>query len=259
MNFESLKLRGISLYHLEKYRECKPVLDTAAYVAIEEQHNDAELFYYRALLMFKGKSHKPALESCDMALEFNPKYIPAYVLKGEIRFSMRDYNYAIRELNTAISLMTDLNTDYTAYKLRAKSKFEAADYKGAVSDWNVYIEAIPDEEEALISRGAARININDNTGAISDLDAAIKINGKNPVSYCYRGVAKGGNKSYVEALKDLDYSIKLKFDYPTAYVNRAAIKLASKDKRGACEDLQKADSLGSETAFKFIEKYCKQN
>lgn len=94
-------------------------------------------------------------------------------------------------------------------------------------------------------------------GAIVDLDEAIKINGSNPVSYCYRGVAKGGNRQYVEALKDLDYSIKLKFDYPAAYVNRAAIKFASKDKRGACADLQKADGLGDEMAYKLIDRYCR--
>jgi hypothetical protein len=40
-------------------------------------------------------------------------------------------------------------------------------------------------------------------------------------------------------------------------VNRAALKFASKDKRGACEDLNKADSLGDQVAYKWIEKYCK--
>jgi tetratricopeptide (TPR) repeat protein len=68
-------------------------------------------------------------------------------------------------------------------------------------------------EENLISRAAAKINISDYSGAISDLDTAINFNSKNPVSYCYRGVAKGGIKNYSAALKDLDFSIKLKFNY----------------------------------------------
>jgi hypothetical protein len=69
-------------------------------------------------------------------------------------------------------------------------------------------------------------------------------------------VAKGGLKQYVEALKDLDYSIKLKFDYASVYVNRASIRMASKDRKGACEDLQRADQLGSNVAYRLIQQYC---
>ena len=68
---------------------------------------------------------------------------------------------------------------------------------------------------------------------------------------------KGENKQFVEALKDFDIAIKLKYNYGAAFVNRAAVKFASKDKIGACEDLNKADALGDEMAFKLIETYCK--
>jgi tetratricopeptide (TPR) repeat protein len=256
-NYETLKLKGINSFLSNDFKGAKAAFDTAVYVSTEEKIDDAELFYYRAQLMFKGKSYKTALEALETAVDFKPNYLEAIQLKGEIRFSMKDYNYAVRELNEAIRLMGDGPKDMKAYKLRAKSKFELGDYKGAIADWNVYIENIPKEEDALVSRAAAKININDNSGAIADLDEAIKLDSKNPVSYCYRGVAKGGNKQYLEALKDLDYSIKLKFDYPAAYVNRAAIKMASKDKRGACADLEKADGLGDEMAIKLFEKYCR--
>lgn len=257
LNYEGLKLKAIALYLNNEFTACKVALDTARYICDEEKLEDAELFYYRALLMLKGKSYKTALDACETATEWKPRYAEVIALKGEIRFAMKDYNYAIKELTEAIKLMPIEKPDLNAYKLRAKSKFEVGDFKGAVKDWNVYMEAFPKEEEALISRASAKINANDNSSAIADLDEAIKLNPKNAVSFCYRGVAKGGNRSYVEALNDLDYAIKLKFDYPAAYVNRAAIKLAVKNKRGACEDLEKADSLGSEMAIKLIERYCK--
>ena len=257
MNFETSKLRGINFYLAENFKQSKIYLDTAVSIARAEKIEDAETSYYRALLMYKGKSYKTALAECDAAVDINPRYIDAMILRGEIRFTMKDYNYAIRELNAAIKAMPAEKPDYHAYQLRAKSKFEVKDFKGAVTDWNVYIDAIPGEEDAIIARAAAKINMNDNSGAIVDLDEAINLNKKNPVSYCYRGVAKGGNKNYTEAMKDLDYAIKLKFDYGAAYVNRASIKMASKDKRGACEDLEKADSLGDELAIKLIQQYCK--
>jgi tetratricopeptide (TPR) repeat protein len=256
-NFETLKLKGINFYLNNKFNESKGAIDTAIQVAIDDKIEDAELYFYRAQLMCKGKSYKMAIGACENAIEINKKYIEAYLLKGEIRFTMKDYNYAIKELTDGIKLMKPEKPDYNAYKLRAKSKFEIKDFKGAVNDWNVYIDGNPNEEEALIARGAAKINTNDNSGAIADLDEAIKLNKKNPISYCYRGVAKGGNKNNTEALKDLDMALKLKFDYAEAYVQRAYVKMASKDKRGACDDLKKADGLGDEKALKLSEQFCK--
>lgn len=258
MNYETEKLKGINFFLNNKFTEAKLCFDTAAYISYEERIEDPELLDYRAQLMIKGKNYRGALDLCENLLEMEPKYYTAYMLKARARFALKDYNYAIKELNEYIKRMPLTKPDYEAYKLRAKSNFEIAAYKAAVKDWNVYLEAIPKEETALVARAAAKINSNDNSGAIADLDEAIKLNGSNPVSYCYRGVAKGGNRQYVEALKDLDYSIQLKFDYAAAYVNRAAIRMTCKDKRGACEDLEKADSLGDEMAYKLIEQYCKR-
>ncbi len=252
-NFEALKTIGIVYLNQKRYADCKMFFDSAAAQRIE----DAEFYYYRAKLMLEGKSYKEALDMANYAVEANPKYYEAYILKADCRFARKEYNHAIKELNDAVKLIPADKPNYDLYRSRAKAKFEIADYKGAITDWNVYIDAVPKIEEAYISRAAAKINTNDNSGAVADLDEAIKIKPKNPVSYNYRGVAKGGLKQYVEALKDLDYAIKLKFDYAPAFVNRAAIKFASKDKHGACEDLNKADSLGDTMAFKLIDKYCK--
>lgn len=256
-DFESLKVMGMMFFNTENYKDCKVYFDSAASIAVADKIDDAEFLYYRAKLMFIGKDYKQALDVLANAIDIKPKYVEAIVLKGDVRFAQKDYNYAIKELNEAISLMKSDALDYNAYKTRAKAKFEVEDYKGAVSDWSVYLDGVPGEEDALISRAAARINSNDNTNAIVDLDEAIKKNPKNPVSYNYRGMAKAGNKQLVEGLKDVDYSIKLKFDYAAAYVNRAAIKFASRDKRGACEDLNKADTLGDKMAYKLIDQYCK--
>jgi tetratricopeptide (TPR) repeat protein len=257
MNYQSLKLRGIANYLNNSFQESKNALDTAAAVALEENIEDAELLFYKAQLMYKGKGYKEAINACEQALDYKPYMTEAMVLKAENRFMLKQYRQAILDLDDAIRIMKPEKVDYNAYKLRAKCKFELGDYKKAIGDWDLYLDAFPKEEEALISRGASKININDNSGAIADLDLAISINAKNPVSWCYRGVAKGGNKNFEEALKDINQSLKLKMDYAAGYVNRAAIKMAVKDKRGACQDLEKADRIGSETAYKLIEQYCK--
>jgi tetratricopeptide (TPR) repeat protein len=256
-DFDTYKLRGINYFLLKNYKESKSCLDSALQLFQDEKKDDAEFFYYRAKLMFTGKSYKTALEACDVALDMDAKYYDAMILKCEIRFAAKEYAYALKTLNETIAALPELKMDYNLYKMRAQTKFHMKDFRGSANDWNVYIDAIPKEEDAYINRAAALINCNDHTKAIIDLDEAIKINPKNHVSYCYRGLAKGSNKQIVEGIKDLDFSIKLKFDYAEAFVNRAALKMAAKDKQGACSDLQKADSLGNEMAPGLYDKYCK--
>jgi tetratricopeptide (TPR) repeat protein len=256
-DFETLKLKGINYFLMENYKEAKTCLDSALNNLAETTIDDPEFFYYQAKLMYVGKSYKQALASCEIALESNPKYYEVFILKCEIRYAAKEYAYALRELNETIKVLPENKKDYNLYKMRARCKFELKDYKGSAADWDVYIEAMPGEEDSYIERAAANINANNYTKAIVDLDEALKLNPKNPVSYCYRGLAKGSNKQIVEGIKDLDMAIKLKFDYSAAFVNRAALRMAAKDKRGACEDLQKADSLGNDMAPGLFEQYCK--
>ncbi len=259
INYETLKLKGINFFEINRFQESQAAVDSAVAIAFEDKIDDAELLYYQAQLMNRNKSYKKALATCQVALEMKPKYINVLVLKADVRFAMKDFKNAVADYNEALAEMPAEKPDYRCYSQRAKSKSEIKDFKGAITDWSVFIDGNPQDEEALISRAVNKININDNSGAIVDLDEAIKINSKNPVSFCNRGIAKAGNKIYVEAKKDLDYAIKLKFDYGAAFVNRAAVKMASKDKIGACEDLEKADSLGDAMAIKLIERYCKEN
>lgn len=256
-DFETLKLKGINHFFITEYDSAKKYLDSAQIIYEDERVDDAEFHYYRGKLMYVGKSYKKALEEANIALEVKPKYYDAMILRCEIRFSQKEWAYALRELNETIKVLPEKEKNYDLYKMRAKTKFELKDFKGAVQDWSVYIDNNSKVEEAYIERGMARINNNDYTNAVVDLDEAIKLNAKNPVSWNFRGLAKGSNKQIVEGIKDLDQSIKLKFDYANAYLHRAALKMAAKDKRGACDDLQKADSLGNEMAPGLFEQYCK--
>jgi tetratricopeptide (TPR) repeat protein len=257
-DFETMKLIGINFFLWGDYPNSKIFLDSAMFTYNEEKIEDPEYHLYRAKLMYKGKSYKSAIDECSIAMDLKKNYYEAMILKCEIRFAAKEWAYALRELDETIKVLPEAMKDYNLYKMRAKAKFELRDYKGSIKDWSIFIDANTKDEEAYISRAMARINMNDFTNAIVDLDEAIKINPKNAVSYNFRGLAKGSNKQIVEGIKDLDYSIKLKFDYANAYVHRAALKMAAKDKQGACNDLQKADSLGSDVAPGLYDQYCKQ-
>ncbi|MBK9283464.1 MAG: tetratricopeptide repeat protein [Sphingobacteriaceae bacterium] len=259
LSFEALRVQGMIYHDVLDFPRAKKAIDSAVAISKRKKIDDPELYYYQAMLMFKGKSYKPAILTLITALDWKPDYLNALKLRGEIRYTMKDYTRAIPELDEAINAMPEKEIDYYYYKLRAISKFNIRDYQGSIKDWSVVIDNDEKDEEAFTFRANAKINIGDNSGAIDDLDKAIKLNPKNPVNYCHRGIAKNQNKSYVEALKDMDQAIKLKFNYAEAYFRRACIKLNSKDKHGACDDLSKAESLGDPDAHKYFDRFCRVN
>ncbi len=254
-NFECTKLLGRILFKDKRYDEAKKYYDDAYKI----DPLDIELMYYTGELRGVGKDTKGAIETFNTVLDMRETYAPAYLQRGMMRFQQKEYNYAIKDITDGIKYAKPGEVTMEAYQTRARAYFEMGNFKDAITDYSKVIEIDPKNEDAYVYRGGAKINLNDNSGAVADLDKAIDLNGRNHVSYNFRGTAKGGLKQYTAAIKDLDKSIDIKFDYASAYVNRAAIKMTLKDKKGACKDLEKADQLGSNMAYKLIQKYCSGN
>lgn len=251
-NYDCIKFLGRILFMDKQYDEAKKRYDDA--YKIDPQ--DHELLFYRGELQAVGKDVKGAIDTYTAVLEMRETYAPAMIQRGIMRFAQKEYNYAVKDITDGIQYAKPGEAKMEAYQTRARAYFEMGNFKGAIQDYTKVIEFEPKNQDAFVYRGAAKININDNSGAVDDLDKAIDLNRKDHVAYNFRGAAKGGLKQYAEAMKDLDKSIDIKFDYASAYVNRAAIKMTQKDKKGACKDLEKADQLGSNMAYKLIQKYC---
>jgi len=251
-NFNGIKYLGRACYLNKNYAEAKKYYDDA----IKLDPVDPELLCFVAELRAFGQDDKGALELYNQVLLEKENYALAYLYRGLLKYKMKQYSYAIKDIEMGLMLYKYLHIEDEVYANLAQAKFETDDFKGAIKVFDTLVKRDPKNEFALTYRGAAKIEVNDFSGAIGDLEEAIKLNPKSYIAYNFKGTAKGGLKQYVEALKDFDQAIKLKFNYPSTYVNRAAVKMASKDRKGACEDLNKADQLGSSVAYKLIQQYC---
>ena len=252
-NFNCIKYLGRACYLNKKYDQAKKYYDDG----MKMNAHDYELLCYIAELRAFGQDAKGAIEMYSNVVFEKDNYEPAYIGRGIIKFKQKQYSYAIQDIEQGLKLAKYQKVEDEIYTSLAQSKYETGDFKSAIKVFDTLVRRNAKNEYALTYRGASKININDFSGAIKDLDEAIKLNSKSYIAYNFRGTAKGGLKQNIEALKDFDNCIKIKIDYPSVYVNRAAIKMASKDRRGACEDLNKADQLGSDIAFKYIQQYCK--
>ena len=143
------------------------------------------------------------------------------------------------------------------YYNKGTSKFSLKDYNGAIAEFNTAIQLNPDYAITYYNRGLAKDELKDYTGAISDFNKAIQLNPDDAENYYNRGCAKDELKDYNGAIADYNKSIQLNPDYADAYYSRGLAKYSLKDMIGACKDWSKAGELGDSDAITNIKDFCK--
>ncbi|MBC7862689.1 MAG: tetratricopeptide repeat protein [Bacteroidia bacterium] len=249
----TLKYLGIVYLEDMKYDSAKKYLDSAKALMKDDQ----ELEFYSGNLKFIKNDYKGAIANYTQAIFLKENYGEAYLKRGYILFKQQNYKNAIKDLTRGLELSIADSSNVVVIRARADSYFEMGDFNSAIKDYSRIVTVDPNNEEAYAFRGAAKIEVKDFSGAIDDETKAIDINKNSFIAYNFRGVAKGGLKTFGPAIADFDMSIKIKGNYASAFVNRASVKFAMGQKKSACDDLYKADTLGSNIAYKYIESYCK--
>jgi len=95
-----------------------------------------------------------------------------YFTCARSRFSLKDYQGAIADLNKAIAI--NPNSPKT-YSLRGRSKIILKDYQGAIADLNKEIEINPNSPKAYSMRALAKAEVEDLTGWCADLRIAVSL------------------------------------------------------------------------------------
>lgn len=182
-------LRGIE--HFYSY-------DDSSYIDADEDFTNAiklnpdyaDAYYWRALNYWLTLPSTPieinrVIRDVNKAIVLNPRFSSAYVLRGDIRFEVKDYDKAVKDYAKAIEL-DPKNVDN--YFSRGYSKYWSGDKEGALKDFNKMVEIKPKDAEVLIKRAEFSKKIGNNKIALSDYSRAIKIDPSNPVAYAARGL-----------------------------------------------------------------------
>ncbi|OFX46082.1 MAG: hypothetical protein A2046_04285 [Bacteroidetes bacterium GWA2_30_7] len=180
--------------------------------------------------------------------------------QGELKSSFFDNDGAITEYLKALEIDS---TYEEAYNKIALIYFNKKDYQNAIKYMNSYIRFKNDNSDALYIRGMAKFSNEDFQSAINDFDNAIKINPKHLRSFYARGLVKNKIGNFSEAVNDFDATLNLKtkgndkLEFADAYYNRAIAKKNLGKNEDACLDFKKAADLGSTESEKAIINNCK--
>jgi len=184
-----------------------------------------------------------------------------YFKNASAKFSLKDFNGAITDINKAI----ELQNDYTeAYYVRAICNGELGNIEIAAVDFDKVLSLDPNFQDAYVNRAFyVKEPQKDYEGALADYNKFIEINteGSNAFAYNNRGFVKYNMGNYSEALDDINKSLKIDNQNSYAYKNRALIYIAMDSLEIACISLNKAIELGytvkfDDAAQRLIFEYC---
>ncbi len=112
-----------------------------------------------------------AIRDYSAALESDPNFVDAYINRGQVRQSQRDFEGAIADYSKAIELKPDAG----AYYVRGTVRQAKRDMDGALVDYSRAISLDPNLAQAHTSRAVIETLQGKKAEAVQDFEKAFKI------------------------------------------------------------------------------------
>ncbi len=206
-----------------------------------------DFYVERGAAKIESEDYEGAIADYTTAISLNPQNYWAYNNRGVVKTNeLGDHKGAIADFTKAIEL-DPKDGDY--YHNRGLAKNRLGDYEGAIADCTKAIELNPKDDIAHYCRGLVKCKLGDYEGAIADFTKAIRLNPKNSYAYSNRGYAKDELGDQAGAIVDYTKAIELDPKNDSAYLNRGACKYNLGDREDAIADWRKAGALGNKHAW----------
>lgn len=218
--------------------------------------NIARAFNNRGLIKFHHlKDTTAALVDYNKSISIGenyPNYLP-YMNRGKLYFKQKNYEKALKDLNSSISLN---NNDSEAYYGRGQAKYHLGDIQNALVDTNAAIEIKANKWSYYNQRGIILNDLKKYEEAISDFTKAIEIS-NHEYAYNNRGFAHYKLGNLKQALLDCEKSLELNDKNGLAFYYLGLIEHDLGETEKACSHFTKALDLGEVKAEIVLKTKCR--
>lgn len=147
---------------------------------------------------------------------------------GERAYLDGRYEEALEEYDRGLAMDP---AHYDAYPARAQVREQLSDWRGAVTDYNIYLDAFPDNAEVRFARGLARYQADQYALAAEDFRQLLKtpVTGETKFIFYRQSLGGGGTDRLITAQGGIR-------DYLYNYLGLAESKLGNHDVALACFD-----------------------
>lgn len=195
--------RALAYYYLEKYSNS--IEDCT--IALNEDPNDFEAWYYRGMAYYKVGDFEKAISDSKKSLDLNPNYLQTYTTLGLCYSGLENHEEAIRIFDYALNIKESSLLYYNKALVYQKIGM----FSEAEKDFSLALD-IDEELKYYWSRGVLYYNHKYYIRAIDDYSSAIEIDSTEYSIYYNRGLSCYANYQDKAALKDFTKTLILKKD-----------------------------------------------
>ena len=215
----------------------------------------------RSFTYYKLHDLKNAIADAEQVIAINPKMVSIYLNLARYKVENLDTSGAIRCLNKAI---TEYPNYCNAYMIRGSIKYALKNYQGAVNDATNAIRVEPDDTMKLDSvfyayafRAMAVHKLDDNERAFKDMDTAMKLAPTHPRVLYTMGRLYFDIGKYDEATFYLEKANKRNKDDGYCWLLLGVTDIKNGHHDIGCSEMMRAKNKGIKEAVDSLAKYCK--
>lgn len=135
----------------------------------------------------------------------------------------------------------------------AMHKVNQNDFEGAIKDFDLALQAEPNNTDFIYNRAVAYLNLEKMELAIFDFSRLIEIDNANPFYYSCRAFAKARTPDKKGAIADYEKAIELDPDNPITYNNMGLVQEELGWMQQAKDSFNQSDELRHKAESKFDE------
>ena len=194
----------------------------------------AEELLKRSIAQLSTGNYLTALENITQAIQVNPNYYDAYVVRASLIYpQLGKHQEIIEDYGKILELDPD---NVEAYNNRGYIQANLGNYTEALKDYERAIDIDNKCIQARLNRGLLYSSRKKYQNAIADFNRVIQIDAHNADAYNNRGLIYYYQNDYQRAVADFNMALKLAPNHVNAYLNRGTSRICLNDITGALED-----------------------
>jgi tetratricopeptide (TPR) repeat protein len=199
----------------------------------------------RGIAHYQAKEYDAAIAEFNTALSIDPDYTYAFEWRGHAYFDKGEKDKTLEDFTRMVELKPE-RTD--GWSCRGNHYHEAGEYDKAIADYNRCIALMPEHPSYWLNRGTSYFEKGDYDKALADFDKSIAIDPENSSALEFRGRLYVRIGEYDKAIADFNREIVCgsKYDYGPYHRGRVYFEMGDWDR--AIADFSAAIAINPDEA-----------
>lgn len=216
-------------------------------VSSGQEPQTAEDCFKLSRIHFQKGEIDTALNKINKAIEINPNYVEAYVLRAAIKNKQKDTVGVLLDYNKIIELNPSIPGIEVVYINRSAIFLQHGEIDKALNDADKAVSINSKSAEIYIGRAVVRLQKGDLEGSLADYEKSIILNPKIASAYLGRAYFRYQKSDFDGALADYNKGIELNPNYANFYVSRGVVLGLKGDFTVAVASIKKGALLNSKS------------